>query len=213
MRRVQAVALDLFDARGFRGVTIEEIAEAAGVSAPTVYRHFGTKEHIVVWDEYDPLIFAAGSAPAPGRMLLDALSERLVAAVSSVYGADGDRIRRRSRLILHEPALRAANTAAIMAMRDGLAQALLQSGSCRDASEADVVAGAVSVALQSGVQRWHEDGGERPLAPFVRTALGHLRRLTEPPGQPGNRAKAATRPRSRSLRSTRGIRSQRRKAR
>ncbi|HEY7594201.1 MAG TPA: helix-turn-helix domain-containing protein, partial [Actinophytocola sp.] len=40
MRTIQEQALDLFDARGFDAVTIEEIAAAAEVSPSSVYRYF-----------------------------------------------------------------------------------------------------------------------------------------------------------------------------
>ena len=53
MRTIQERALDLFDARGFDAVTIEEIAAAAEVSPSSVYRYFGTKEGLVVADEFD----------------------------------------------------------------------------------------------------------------------------------------------------------------
>ncbi len=43
------VARGVFAERGFEASTIEEIAEAAGVSKPIVYQHFGGKEGL--WDE------------------------------------------------------------------------------------------------------------------------------------------------------------------
>src|SRR5664279_5481895 len=55
MRTIQESALDLFDARGFDAVTIEEIAAAAEVSPSSVYRYFGTKEGLLVADEFDSM--------------------------------------------------------------------------------------------------------------------------------------------------------------
>ncbi len=43
------VARGVFAERGFEAATIEEIAEAAGVSKPIVYQHFGGKDGL--WDE------------------------------------------------------------------------------------------------------------------------------------------------------------------
>lgn len=44
---ILAAALELFAERGFHGTAVPEIAEAAGVGAGTIYRHFESKEAIV----------------------------------------------------------------------------------------------------------------------------------------------------------------------
>lgn len=41
--RLQAIALDLFAARGYDAVGVQEVVEAAGVTKPTLYHHFGNK--------------------------------------------------------------------------------------------------------------------------------------------------------------------------
>jgi AcrR family transcriptional regulator len=187
MRRVQAVALDLFEARGFGGVTIEEIAAASEVSAPTVYRHFRTKERIVLWDEYDALIFAAVTPRTRDQTLLDTLAFALSRAIESVYAADADRILRRARLIGTEPALREANGSALATMRDGVTRSLLRSRACRDELEAEVVAGAVVVALEAATGRWAQANGRKPLGGFVRRALSRLSVLTRSPTLRGQR--------------------------
>src|SRR5436305_6653165 len=53
-RQVLDAALDLFSHQGYRGTSIKEIAEAAGVSAGNVYHHFPDKEAIfrTLLDEY-----------------------------------------------------------------------------------------------------------------------------------------------------------------
>ena len=40
-------AADLFAARGFHAVGIDDIGEAAGITGPGVYRHFSSKQTIL----------------------------------------------------------------------------------------------------------------------------------------------------------------------
>jgi AcrR family transcriptional regulator len=42
-RQLVAVALELFAQRGYRATTMDDIAEAAGVTKPLVYQHFSSK--------------------------------------------------------------------------------------------------------------------------------------------------------------------------
>jgi AcrR family transcriptional regulator len=43
-RQLLEVALDRFAASGFHGTSMEEIADAAGVTKPVLYQHFGSKQ-------------------------------------------------------------------------------------------------------------------------------------------------------------------------
>src|SRR6202020_2995822 len=42
-RQLVSVALELFARRGYRATTMDDIAEAAGVTKPLVYQHFSSK--------------------------------------------------------------------------------------------------------------------------------------------------------------------------
>ena len=111
MLRIQAVALGMFEERGFDDVTVEEIAEASDVSASSVYRYFGTKEEIVLWDEYDvgqeDLLTAAVADEVP----LEGLRRIILAALGAMSADDVALVRRRVTLLMTTPALEQAATA------------------------------------------------------------------------------------------------------
>jgi AcrR family transcriptional regulator len=46
-RELLAIAAELFAARGFANVTVDEIGDAAGVSGPALYHHFASKEALL----------------------------------------------------------------------------------------------------------------------------------------------------------------------
>ena len=46
--RIVRSAQDLFHRRGIRGVGADAIAEAAGTNKMTLYRHFGSKDDLII---------------------------------------------------------------------------------------------------------------------------------------------------------------------
>jgi len=45
---ISQAAVELFERQGFQNTTIEQIANQAGVSAPTVFKYFGNKQEIIL---------------------------------------------------------------------------------------------------------------------------------------------------------------------
>lgn len=179
MARVQAAALDLFERRGFADVTIEAIAAAAEVGPATIYRNFGTKERIVLWDEYDPLLLAALTRELAEHPVLVATTRALTASLAGIYRTDKERILRRARLIRATPALQQAVLADHRALQTALAAVLRASGRTRDELSAQVFAGALAAALIAGVDRWLDREGREPLARSLAAAFERLRRLAD----------------------------------
>jgi AcrR family transcriptional regulator len=195
MRHVQLTAIGLFEARGLDAVTIEEVASAARVSAPTIYRHFGTKQGLVLWDEYDPVILRALGTLGQLRAdaLGDAIRQAIVRPLDRIYAAEASRILRRVRLVQNHPGLRAAVAANLRELRSEMARAFLSSGVCRDLLEADVIAGATTTALEIATDHWAQAGGKRPLSRFIERSLRLLRRFAESTSAATSRRKPGTR--------------------
>jgi AcrR family transcriptional regulator len=180
MRRVQQTALDLFEARGFERVTVEEIAARAEVGVATVYRQFATKEGIVLWDEYDPMLLEAIARRLPARHLRAALLEALVEALDGVYAQDAERILRRARIIMQHPAVARAATTGQAALMRGIVAVLLERRACRSELEAEVVAGAMVATLEVAARQWVRGDGKPALRRYLQRSFAFLERLAAP---------------------------------
>ncbi len=104
--RIERAALDLFTRRGFDGVPIDEVAEAARISRRTYFRYFATKAD-AVWGDFPAHV-------ARLARLLRTTDDRqpVLASICDAYvevndysPADLPLLRQRMHLILREPAL------------------------------------------------------------------------------------------------------------
>ena len=63
-------ALQLFERRGYEQTSVADIAAAGGVTEMTFYRHFPTKDRVLLDDPYDSaLVAAVASRPRAERPL------------------------------------------------------------------------------------------------------------------------------------------------
>jgi len=102
---VVAAALELFERQGFEATSVEQIAQAAGVSRSTFFRQFGGKEDVVFAD-HEVLLdelrqWLAKGHDDPWAAVCEA-SER----VFRHFSADPDVARRRYKVVRGVPALR-----------------------------------------------------------------------------------------------------------
>ena len=179
MIRIQEVALKLFDARSYQAVTIEEIASAAAVSPIPIYRYFGTKEAIVLWDEHDRGLFGTIAAGLDQHATLSAVAAALDRVASQVDALDPERrdlVHRRLRHIRNEPALVEAMHQQTDAMVEQLRAVIEEHrASNSDDLEGRVIAGAIGQAVLTALFVWAESDGES-LADLFRRSLRALDR-------------------------------------
>jgi AcrR family transcriptional regulator len=88
--RILGAAFELFAARGFDDVTVEDVARAAGVARATVFNHFSSKQGLVeaitvqVLRAYEAMLDAAlADAETPVPRLLRALFEGMGAGIEN----------------------------------------------------------------------------------------------------------------------------------
>jgi AcrR family transcriptional regulator len=102
---VVAAALELFEGQGFEATSVEQIAQAAGVSRSTFFRQFGGKEDVVFAD-HEVLLDELREWLAKGHrdpwVAVCQASER----VFRHFAADPEVARRRYRVVRQVPALR-----------------------------------------------------------------------------------------------------------
>lgn len=172
---IQTHAIRLFTSTGYDATTVNDVAVAAGVSAMTVYRHFPTKEDLVLYDEYDPLT-AAVVAAQPADLPLSARIGRALEETAAL-GSSQEKafLLTRLRLMISVPALRARHLDSQYATADAIVSAL--GGSCLGTEEefrmratASACLGAAHVALI----RWAESDGEADLPGLIRQALASV---------------------------------------
>jgi AcrR family transcriptional regulator len=108
-RTIVEVAQAMFTERGFDGVTVAEIADAATISPKTVFTYFATKEDLVFEGENEvrDAIVAGIRERAPGTTPLDAMRDYLEAEMSSAGTASVAHLHWLHRVIGDTPSLRA----------------------------------------------------------------------------------------------------------
>jgi AcrR family transcriptional regulator len=168
---IQREALRLFQKRGYGETTIEQIAAAAEISPSTFFNYFPTKEDVVLFDRYDPMIEIFISA-LPQDEPLSRTIESALTMLASAVAADRDTILVRARLGLEVPEVRARFWeelekaqklfATVVARRTG-----------RDTAdfELKVLSMVLVTAAFEAMVEWIRRGGEGEMFDLVKEAL------------------------------------------
>jgi AcrR family transcriptional regulator len=175
LQRIQRTALDLFDAHGYDAVTVERVAHEASVSPSTVYRYFGTKEQLVIHDDYDPAIIRVLEASSSGGSPLGTLRAALDEVVDQLMAEEEQRIRRRMRYMYDVPAVNAAFLADVAEAESVLRSTFgRQTGLAPEGLEMRVYAGTVLAAMLAALRFWYDAEGRESLVDVVRRTIDLL---------------------------------------
>lgn len=173
MRHIQTIALGLMEARGYDGVTLEEVATAAGVSPSTVYRYFKTKERVVLWDEHEAPIGAQLASRLRSQSPVVAFRDAFLATLGERDDIAG--LLRRVRFIYATPQVHAAAVEQDFRDRAELARGFeLVMAPSSTALVADVLAGCCMAALDAALDHWQHGDGTADIRVLVHEAFAPL---------------------------------------
>jgi AcrR family transcriptional regulator len=170
---IESAALELFERDGYESTHVTHVAEAAGVSRRTVFRHFPRKEDLVF-----------STADEDTSAVADALRHRPgdESPRQALAGALRDASPRFDRE-LTALRLRVVGTHALLMGRtallrqqwiDAVSEALTDRG-VDDARRARTLATVAIAVLGEAMRRWAlEDAEERPLADHVEDAIADV---------------------------------------
>jgi AcrR family transcriptional regulator len=177
LRETQREGMTLFLRLGFGAVLVEDIAAAVGVAGSTIYRHFKTKENIVLWDEHDEVLDAVLTDRLKSQAPLEAIRDAFVETLAERYQTDFDFQLARVRFIYATPALHAAAIEADFRAREELTRGLTQTLSKKHKAAAPLLAGVSLLALDVAMDRWQQNKGKRGLDTLITAEFDRLSRL------------------------------------
>jgi len=162
---IEAAALELFERDGYDATHVTHVADAAGVSRRTVFRHFPRKEDLVFSDADDDT--AAVLEALAARPEDEPAGRALVAAMRDASAAfDRDLTMLRSRVIDGNALLLGRTWMVRRQWIDAVAGGLLQRD-LHDLATARAIAEVGAALLGEAMRRWAADADEAPLHDHV----------------------------------------------
>lgn len=171
---IQHQALRLFREQGYEATTVSQIAAAAEVSESTFFRYFGTKEAVVLEDDFDEELIELLRAQPPELNPIEAMRRAVQTAFADITPTEMADAQQRAELIFTVPQLRAAIAGEIVEAMDKVA-GLLGERMGRPAEDVPVrtLAGAIVGALMA-VTMSSKAGIVTDYVERMDAALGHL---------------------------------------
>ncbi|MFF2554881.1 TetR/AcrR family transcriptional regulator [Nocardia sp. NPDC058058] len=181
MREIQEVALGLFEEGEYRSVSVEQVAAAAGVSPSTVYRYFGTKERLVIWDDIDPQILTLLAADAqvitPAELLEQATAGARLLVMAIMGTGDEKRIQLRTRLMATEADVRLGQLRQVREVEEQVrAVFAARLGLAPEDLIPRVIAAQGVWSFVAAIDHWVENGYTEPLGEVLDRAIDLVHR-------------------------------------
>jgi AcrR family transcriptional regulator len=174
--QIAETAWSVFAERGFDDVTVNEVAEATGISRASFFRYFSSKEEavFVALEAMGAEIATALEERPPREPTWTALRRAFEAATPN-YASNPTRSLARLNLTRETPSLRAHQLERQAQWRGLIGPALaLRLGRAPEDVGVDAIVGAAIAALDAATERWALSGGELDLTTLIDEAFAAI---------------------------------------
>jgi AcrR family transcriptional regulator len=169
--RLRQAALELYGEHGFDQTTVAQIAERAGLTERTFYRHFTDKREAVFSGEvHRALVRALADAPSAATPI-EAVTAALDAG-GTVLAERRDLTRRRQAVIAANPSLKEREQIKLATLAADMAEALRGRGV--DPAAARLAADAGLAVWNAAFERWIDEDEHHDFGRLVRDTLDEL---------------------------------------
>lgn len=175
--RLAEVALALFAERGFENTTVAEIAERAGLTERTFFRHFADKREVLFGggEELQEVIVAAVAGAPESASAMDVVAAGIEAA-AELLQERRDFARRRHAVIAATAELRERELIKLASLAALIADSLRERGV--EDPAASLTAEAGMAVFRIAFERWIADDNRQDFPRLIRESLDQLRMLT-----------------------------------
>jgi AcrR family transcriptional regulator len=173
--RLVVAALELFEERGYENTTVIEIAERAGLTKSTFFRHFPDKREVLYGGDTMTELLVEGIAEAPAAAgPLEAVAHAMdVVGTEAFAPARREFSARRRAVIAAHPELREREALKALSLTASMVDALKR----RDVPDltSRVAAELGALALTIAYERWSDPTNGDEFGDVARQALDELR--------------------------------------
>lgn len=175
-QRIEAVAIDRFEANGFDATTIDDIAAAADIAPRTFFAYFPTKEDVVLADYADRL------ERTTNELARRPPAEPPLAGAEHLVRNGRRRLRGRTRPAhppLRDMAVNPSVQARSLQLQAGWESAVADVLSRRSGAGADdvtprLMAATALACMRSSISHWILTGHQEPLPDLVKASFDRL---------------------------------------
>jgi len=172
-QRIYDAAMALFHEHGYERVNVGQIASAAGVSVPTFYAHYPSKEHILMQLPTAEQMAGLLATQADELPLRDRLERIAPVWLAQWSPEEFEEILVRWRIIASTPSLRNRAAEFERTTAGMIADALPGDAANRQADA--ILINAYLAAFTSALLNWAECNGERKLEELMDEAFSAMR--------------------------------------